>query len=559
MKFSKIILTAVAAIGLLAQTGCEKTFLDKESLSAVPGDFVETTEDGLDLLLTGAYNGLQHRFYYGGTLYLYEATKGPDFFQRVATGGYSFASENRYNGGKNMSGNVTNAWTQIYNVIRNTTILLELADDIPGDIEHLRHLKGEAYALRALAYFDLLRLYAYPPRYSCPWGSAYDPKYMWGVPIMDTRDKGYNALEYKTYLDEDRIIVFREDRMDQLSDEDRALISASPDKVADGIGRNTAEECWNLVKDQLEKAWNLMQDVTAESGRMGAAAILALRQRVALYMEDYALAISLGEQWLNRFESNYSMLSYEGWSSLYYKPFSSESVFELKYSESDNMGSNSINYWARKQTYNIPGSPLDGTMSDNIGYAKLGLTFGTSSSGYELLEAYPLDVRRYLICDMGVAGEDWKSIRRYVGDPYHYVHNIPVIRLPEIYLNLSEAYYKRGRITEAIDMLSRVTLARRQESSPTITGINTILDERRREFILEGQTFFDWFRNGRNISDRPILGYINSSATITFGSTTQVVYPIPLLEMNANPAIRHQQNPGYGEWSFGIADDELGM
>ena len=553
---------AAAAAALLLQ-GCEKTFLDKESRSALPGEWVLTTEEGLDVQLTGLYNGLQSRYYYGGILYLYEATKGPDFFQRNISGGYSFYSENGYSGGKNQSGNCPNAWTQIYNVIRNATLLIESIDDVSGDIAHLRHIKGEAYAIRALCYFDLLRLYAYPPKFSCPWGSSYDPadpKYRWGVPIIDTIDKGFNVLDYSTYLDEEagEIIVFREDRLADLSEAQQALIRNYPERCESGIGRNSAEDCWRFVDAELKRAWALMQDVSAENGRIGAAAILALRQRVALYMEDYAAVISLGEEWLSRFESNYSMIGYEGYSAQYYKPFSTESIFELKFTESDNNGSNSINYWARKQTYNIPGSELDGKMSENIGYAKLGLTFGTSSSGYELLNAYPLDVRRYLICDLGVAGHDWKSIRRYVGEPYHYVHNIPLIRLPEIYLNMSEAYYNRGRINEAIDYLARVTLPRRQEASPSINSINVILDERRREFIFEGQTFFDWFRNGRNISGRPVIENITSSATITFGTTTQVVYPIPLLEMNANPAIRRQQNPGYGAWEFGIGDDETG-
>ena len=557
MKTIRIFAAAAAAMLLLA--GCQKSFLDKESRSALPGEWVVTTEDGLDLLLTGAYNGLQNRNYYGGVLYLYEATKGPDFFQRVASGGYSFAAENQYSGGKSQSGNCPNAWTQIYNVIRNTTIILESIDDVAGDIGHLRHIKGEAYALQALAYFDLLRLYAYPPRFSCPWGAAYNEQYKWGVPIIDTIDKGSNILDYCTYQDDDRIIVYRPDRIGDLTEAERALIDAYPERIAEGVGRNTAEECWDLVKTQLERSWALMQDVSAENGRLGAAAILALRQRVALYMEEYASVIDLGKLWLSRFESNYAMIGHESWSSQYYKPFTSESIFELKFSESDNNGSNSINYWARKQTYNIPGSELDGTMSGNVGYAKLGLTYGTASSGKEMLETYPQDVRKYLICDLGVPGTGWKSIRRYVGEPYHYVHNIPLIRLPEIYLNMSEAYFKRGGINEAVDFLSRVTLPRRQEASPAINNINVILDERRREFIFEGQTYFDWFRNGRDIAGRPVLGYISSAATISFGTTTQVVYPIPLLEMNANPAIRRQQNPGYGEWSFGIEDDETGM
>ncbi|HOE93769.1 MAG TPA: RagB/SusD family nutrient uptake outer membrane protein [Candidatus Cryptobacteroides sp.] len=547
----------ILIISAFALNGCEKSFLDKTSRSQFPGEFIETTEDGLELLITGTYHNMQSGNYYGGVLYLYEALKGPDFFQRVTTGGYSFASENAYSGGKNQTGNCPAAWTQIYNIVRNCTILIESIDNVTGDITHLRQLKAEAYALQALAYFDLLRLYSFPPRYSCPWGSAYNAKYKWGVPIIDTIDKGSNVLDYHTLIDEQGVLVFRKDDVDALPAEDRARINAAPDKVAQGIGRNTAAECWALVKDQMEKAQYMIKGIKSENGKINEAAILALRQRIALYMEDYVSAISLGEQWLAQFENNYSMLNYDSWESQYYKPFTSESIWELKFSEVDNRGPGSINYWARKQTYNIPGSPLDGKMSENIGYAKMGLTFGTSSSGYECLMAYPNDIRRYLICELGVPGTNWNSVRRYVGEPFHYVHNIPILRLPEIYLNLSEAYFKRGRVNEAIAMLAKVTLARRKEANPTITSINSILDERRREFIFEGQTYFDWFRNGRNIPSRPLLGYISSTEGIDFATKVQVVYPIPLLEMNANPAIRSQQNPGYGEWEFGIEDDDV--
>ena len=89
--------------------------------------------------------------------------------------------------------------------------------------------------------------------------------------------------------------------------------------------------------------------------------------------------------------------------------------------------------------------------------------------------------------------------------------------------------------------------------------MNDILDESRREFILEGHTYWDFFRNGRNITGRPIIESIGSSATISFGSPSgmsyRVVYPIPLSELNANPAIRDQQNPGYAPWKPGVEDD----
>ncbi len=78
--------------------------------------------------------------------------------------------------------------------------------------------------------------------------------------------------------------------------------------------------------------------------------------------------------------------------------------------------------------------------------------------------------------------------------------------------------------------------------------------------MLEGHNYFDWFRNGRNIANRPVIGCITSSGTITFGQASglgvRVVYQIPLNEMIANRAIRTQQNPGYGAYSERVEAEE---
>lgn len=519
MKTRHIILS-IALIALCA-SGCEKTFLDKEPVGYLPGETVLQTQEGIQALLNGVYNDLQSDAYYGGRLYLYEAAKGPDFFVRNVSGGFSFYTENRYSESSLLNSNARSLWLRIYNVVCNTTILIDHIDDIAGEVETLRRIKGEAYALRGLAYFDLSRLFAYPPKFSCSWGSSYNEDFKWGVPIVDSAEVSYNILDYE-------------------------------------IRRATADSTWNYIVTQFEKAYGLLEGAVVDKGHIGPAAVLALLIRANLYMERNDRVIELGEQWLDKYESNYSLLSYDSYTSQYYKPGNSESVWELEYSTSDNNTSNSINYWVRRPTYNIPGSPRDGQVSQNIGYAKLGLTFGATLTGLENMNSYANDVRRYLICELGINGKDYKTIRRYVGDPYHYVHNVPIVRLPEIYLSLSEAYYKKGMSTEAVDMLSRLTLVRRQANA-TITSVNHILNERRREFILEGQTYWDWFRNGRNISDRPIIESIGSSSTISFGSVSglsyRVVYPIPLAELNANPAIRDQQNPGYAPWQFGVEED----
>ena len=552
MDMKKIFCIFSLAIAMAVTSGCDD-FLDRGSFTAYPEDQIITNQEGLALLLNGVYDQFSSSGYYGGLLYLYEAHKSPDFFMRYVNGGWYFRTEGNFNTGRETNGNPLNLWRTCYRVIRNATILIQSIDDASGDITELRRLKGQAYALRAMAYFDLLRCFSFPPKYSCSWGSSYmdpvwadpdnmtDPTehftapsgsdhkyvYIWGVPIVDTMEMGYDILDYE-------------------------------------VRRATADECWQKVRDELALAYTLLNGYSGDKGYLSAAAVLALRTRIALYMEDYKSVVTLGETWRQLYESQYSLIPYDSYKTQYYQPFNTESIWELRYTDTDNMGGSSINYWARKECYMAPGSPLDGTLKYNTGYGKLCLNYGNANMGYEILTKYTSengytkgdDVRAYLICDLGVAGYDYKSIRRYVGNPKHSVHNIPIVRLPEIYLNLAEAYFQRGDLTKAKDYLSRVTSVRRNEDSPTIGALTDILEERRREFILEGQTYFDYFRTGTTYPTRVAHGALSYTTSVSWTGRYGVVYPIPLAEMNANPAIRTQQNPNYGAWSFGIEVDE---
>jgi hypothetical protein len=493
--------------------------LDKEPYDMYEKDVILTTE-GMDLLLRGAYSIMAGQNYYGALLYLYEAAKGPDFFVRNVSGGFSFYTENRYAETSTTNGNARTLWLNIYHVIRNTTILIENIDSVIGNTEELRRIKGEAYTLRGLAYFDLMRLFAYPPIFSVPGHARYDDQFRWGVPIINTVEKGSSIFKYE-------------------------------------VRRETADSTYKFIIDQFERAERLLEGRTVVKGQANAATAKALLIRAYLYLENWDKVIKEGEAWIEKYGSRYTMIPWEGYPANYHKSFNMESVWEFGYSTSDNLRSNSLNYWVRRPTWNEPGEERDGTVSQNVGYSKLGLTWGGTTRGYDFLVNYANDIRQYLICHMGLENKpEYLTVRKYVGDPYHFVHNIPVVRLPEIYLSIAEAYANKGDMGEATAYTSLVSQPRRKAAA-NITTTTNVLNERRRELILEGHTYWDHFRTARNITGRHIIESINS-ASVTFGSPSanyRVVYPIPLSEMNANPAIRDQQNPGYPAWVHAIEED----
>ena len=503
---------------LFSFLSCDE-LLDKEPYGLYTDADISTPK-GMELLLTGVYRTMAGTDYYGLRFYLCEASKGPDFFVLRYGGGVSFIVENAYSASARLNNNNRYLWQTIYKAIHNLTVLLEKIDNVWGGDETLRRIKGEAYLLRGLCYFDLMRLFAYPPLFSIPGHNNYEELFCWGVPIVSNVTMGTNIGSYE-------------------------------------IRRETADSTYKFIIEQFKLAEEFLEGRNAIQNRANAATAKALLIRAYLYLEDWNKVIEEGEAWINKYGSFYAMIPYERYTTTYYKPFNSESIWEFEYTSSDNLGVASLNYWARKPSYNEPGERRDGTVSQETGYARLGLSKGATTRGYDVLTNYPDDVRSYLICQLGTF--DYLSIRKYVGDPYHFVHNVPVVRLPEIYLSLAEAYAKAGNYAKATEYASIVSQARRKANTNVAASINNILDERRRELILEGHTFWDYFRTARNMTHRQIIESIDD-ATINFGTVTgahyRVVYPIPLSELNVNPAIREQQNPGYEAWYLAIGDDD---
>jgi len=517
----KILITSATAILLLFSTlSCSK-ILDKEPPAMYEMDVLLTTE-GMRALLNGAYSIMSGSGYYGQLLYLYEAAKGPDFFVRPTEAGANLRDEARYTHTERTNRNARSLWETIYRAIRNLTVIIENIDEVQGETEELRRILGEAYFLRGLCYFDLMRLFAYPPIFSIPGHERYHEQFRWGVPVITTVSKGSDLLERT-------------------------------------VRRETADSTYRFIIENFELAYQFLEGRPLVPGRVNSATVKALLIRTYLYLENWLRVVNLGEEWITKYGSRYAMIPYESWQTTYYTPFNSESIWEFNYTATENLGGSSLNFWVRRPTWNEPGSERDGKVSRNEGHNKLGLTWGATTRGRDFLEFYPNDVRRYLICEMGIEGlPDYMTVRKYVGNPTHSVHNIPVVRLPEIYLSMAEAYANMGAVAQAAHYLSMVSQPRRR-ATVSVASATDVLNERRRELILEGHTYWDHFRTARNITSRQVIESINHTS-INFGTITsrhyRVVYAIPLSELDANVAIRDQQNPGYGPWNPAIGQDD---
>lgn len=175
----------------------------------------------------------------------------------------------------------------------------------------------------------------------------------------------------------------------------------------------------------------------------------------------------------------------------------------------------------------------DGTNDLNTFYASS--AYGGRGSDIVILNAH---LARYSADDErgGLFYEDENGYVRTAKFINKY-GNVQIIRLAEMYLTRAEANFRAGTSTGATP-LADVNLIRARAGLGALTSAQltaaAILNERRLELAFEGTLVHDVKRNRQSV---------------TFGSTTyqwndpRLIYPIPLREINANPALL--QNQGY--------------
>jgi len=111
--------------------------------------------------------------------------------------------------------------------------------------------------------------------------------------------------------------------------------------------------------------------------------------------------------------------------------------------------------------------------------------------------------------------------------------NVKILRLAEMYLTRAEANLRAGTSIGATPLADINTIRARAGLAPlTSVNINQVLLERKLELSFEGHLLHDMKRTGRSI------GALSPFAN-------NLVYPIPQREIDANPGLSGQQNPGY--------------
>lgn len=490
MKTFKYTLITLLA-GALALTSCND-FLDMEPSNSSNAENAIRTAQDAQVAINGIMRSMSSSSYYGRNFVLYGDVKGGDL--TIVSQGRGMDALYSFNHTPT-SGTFSAFWSVGYDCVMQINNLLENIARLEAEGETgFDYYKGQALTLRALVYFDLVRLYGLPYNYKSD---------SYGVPnVTQTLDA-----------------------------------SAQPTRAT------VAENYRQILSDLKEGAPLLATDKSQHNGYVGYFANIALQARVNLYMEQYDAALQAAQEIIA--DKRFKLYTPDNWVASWSKPYGTESILELGMDTESDLGTVSLGYYLMryKQLSNAQGWFLASDYFLNrLGQDPDDVRWGVMDLD-EVGEEEEID--RKGACYKYMGGLDLEGD----GKETPTAVNIKIIRLSEIYLIAAEAALHTNKPAEAATYLNAIR-ARSPHLAPATAATisdDLILDERSKELFAEGQRFFDLIRMNRvieyndDLCDVPIS---SRAKTIdrTFG---KIVLPISQDEINANPAIAGQQNQAY--------------
>jgi hypothetical protein len=537
MKIKIITLTIIAASFF---SSCNKDFLDLKPQQSVFSEDIFTSLSSTRAAVNGLYSLMQSYSYYGR-----DAMVIPEILSDNAT--RSVKSGNRYTGMNTMTHtatdlNVSRMWSQIYRVVTNANNIIANENKVkalvtPSEQAELSQVVGEAYALRALAYFDLAKFFSRPLKFF-PGG---DGSHLC-VPLV---------LKPVTNIDE---IVYP--------------------------ARNTVAEVYAQIDSDITSAlnrlpanggvlYNGVENSTLFKIRLNKFSVLALRARIAVFKEDWTTALAAATEVIN--SGKYSLFGYSTMPQDFVTQNNSESIFEVSNNSNDNAGTDSYAYLSSQLGY----GELLGTrqsMNNTTGT----ITLNTFRGLYEIYSA--TDIRRRFVAlgnRNSLGGESNVPLCTKYVNITTYFENIKVLRFAEMYLTRGEALARLAVLnndaTALTNSLVDVNLIRKSRDTATTTRpysaslattppvgtiratayVDSIIVERRKELALEGQRLFDLNRTRTNYvkintagnGSSRLIQYPVPPATTGSSYYYRTILPIPVSQVQNNPNM--VQNPGF--------------
>lgn len=385
-------------------------------------------------------------------------------------------------------GNTRQFWQQAYKVIYSANANIVNMEE--GASPQTDQLLAENIYIRAMAHFDLVRIFARP------YSQGLDNP---GIP-------------YKNNPDPD--LPFR----------------------------NTVKEVYDAIVADLLKAAELFTE-DKDSRYASREVAYALLSRVYLYMEDNAKAIEYANKVID--SNRYRLMDTEAYKRYFtlVPEDNSETIFAFRHTEADDRGKDSIG----SMYYADAGSSGWAEVYASVDYVEL-LGRNPNDVRHSFVEPQKDEhgemLARNTVPRYYVNKFNYQSGIVNLSSPVY-------IRLAEMYLNRAEANAKLGDTQAAIDDVNTIReraglVGAQLYTTGDLKGHSSILDvvleERRLEFAFEDQRIFDLFRNNRPL----VRAYPGYHSADLFNQTilptdNRVIHYIPEQEIEVNPNLT--QNP----------------
>ncbi|WP_156308729.1 RagB/SusD family nutrient uptake outer membrane protein [Sphingobacterium endophyticum] len=483
MKKKSLYIIALASLSLFS---C-KDFLDVKPTDSTDSSVTIQTLADAKVMINGLTRQLAKSSLYGRNLMIYGDAKGGDL--TIVSQGRGLDALYVFNHSIN-NNNYSDFWTDGYNAIMQANNIIKSIDALQaaGTELDFNNFEGQALTLRALLHFELVKLY----------GKTYtqDPNAL-GIPVVTE------------------------------------LLPTSAQPL-----RNKVSEVYTQIIADLNAAAPLLAK-TKSNGYINYYANRVFLSRVYMTMGDYDKALAASEEIIN--DKVYSLYSNSEWVPSWASQFGKESIYEITLAKDQgDLGSSSLGfYYLRNKDNNALGNfTASDYFLDRLGQDETDVRWGIFTKD---------ELDRQASCYKYVGSVDKKGDGK---DTYTAV-NIKVARLSEVYLNAAESALKKASPdkVKAATYLNEIRKRSPDLAAATSTSISEqmILDEKSKELYAEGVRYWDMIRTNKTITfnDEHVgvtMSHREKSINRTFYKT---ILPIPQVEINANPGLEDQQNPGY--------------
>ena len=505
-KISSIALLATA----LTFSSCENA-IEVDPRQSIDIETALNSRENINAAITGIYSRFKSARVYGRDMIAFPEALADN-------GRFTNKSGRLANEARNIHGAHFGNWQNYYYAINDINLALEAIPQlnvIPAVTDAEKNAwEGQLYFMRALSYFDLVKIYAYDP------GTEGTVNSKGGVPLLTTGVKSIN------------------------------------DAVLRLPSRATTAEVYDQIFADLKAAEAKLGNIGTSPATANKQAAQALLARAALYRKDYATAKEYADKVIASHGTR--LMTADGYVNGWRNRINPESLFEVTFTiNAENIGVNESLQTSFTTLVTAGNRSQTGGFGDlvptNTLLADLGITVASNGNNAAAITARTSDVRN-LLYELGTTGRGvpYVETTKYLGKNGSInLDNVPVLRISEMYLIRAEAQSTVGSpvFDEAA---ARADLKKIKENryvgyatstmaatDLTLTGASLrseILRQRRIEFAYEGHRFFDLKRLAMDLVKSP--HYTNVPFT-----DYRILPAIPTRELDGNPNLVN--NSGY--------------